>query len=57
MLEAQLKALRDLQADQRLQGYGQRASIREDPMIKQMVANFQAAQAQMKREYVFAFAA
>lgn len=54
MLEAQLKALRDLQADQRLKGFGQRASIRDDPMVKQMVANFQAGMAQMKKEYVYA---
>lgn len=50
MLEAQLKALRDLQADQKLKGYGQQHSIRDDPMIKQMVNNFQAGMAKMKRE-------
>lgn len=50
MLEAQLKALRDLQADQKLKGYGQHHSIRDDPMVKQMVNNFQAGMAKMKRE-------
>ena len=50
MLEAQLKALRDLQADQKLKGYGQQHSIRDDPMIKQIVTNFQAGKAKMKRE-------
>ena len=50
MLEAQLKALRDLQADQKLKGFGQKHSIRDDPMIKQMVNNFQAGMAKMKRE-------
>ena len=50
MLEAQLKALRDLQADQKLTGYGQQQSIRDGPMIKQMVNNFQAGMAKMKQE-------
>ena len=48
MLEARLKALRDLQADQKLKGYGRQHSIRD--MIKQMVNNFQAGMAKMKRE-------
>ncbi|DBA98145.1 TPA: hypothetical protein ACH3X1_014764 [Trebouxia sp. C0004] len=45
MLDAQLNALWDLQADQRLKGFGQRASIRNDPMVKQVVAKFQASMA------------
>ncbi|DBA98908.1 TPA: hypothetical protein ACH3X1_014655 [Trebouxia sp. C0004] len=54
MIEAQLKAIRDLQATQRLQGFGQRTSVREDPMVKQMVDNFQAGMAQMKNMSRFA---
>lgn len=49
MLEAVVKALRDLQSDQELQG-GQRSSIRDCREIKLLLNNYQAGMAQLKKE-------
>lgn len=49
-VEAHLKALRDLQQDQKVAGFGQQQSIRDYADIRLMMANLLAGMARMKRE-------
>ena len=48
-LEAVVKALRDLQEDQKLEG-GQERPIRDAPLIKLLLHNYQAGMAQLKKK-------
>lgn len=48
-LEAILKALRDLQTDQQLDG-GQERTIRDYPFIKRLMDNYQRGMAQLRKE-------
>ena len=49
--EAHVKALRDLQQSQKVAGYEQEQSIRDDADIRLLLANLLAGMAKMKREY------
>ncbi len=49
-VEAHLKALRDLQPDQKVARFGQQQSIRDYADVRLMMANLLAGMARMKRE-------